>query len=58
MSKMGNYIIEQQELYSSLVCESVPDRDIIKAFERSFNMSEAEARRAVEVLGRDDWEPI
>tara|TARA_R100001530_G_scaffold112480_1_gene79492 strand:+ start:213 stop:389 length:177 start_codon:yes stop_codon:yes gene_type:complete len=58
MSKMGNYVIEQQELYSTLISEWVPDVDIIKAFQRAFNMSEGEARRSVEVLGRDDWEPI
>jgi hypothetical protein len=55
---MGNYVIEQQELYSTLISEWVPDVDIIKAFQRAFNMSEGEARRSVEVLGRDDWEPI
>ena len=58
MSKMGNYVIEQQELYSTLVCEWVPEIVIVEAFQKSFNMSEAEARRSVEVLGRDDWEPI
>ena len=58
MSKMGNHVIEQQELYSTLVCEWVPEMGIVEAFQKSFNMSEAEARRSIEVLGRDDWEPI
>ena len=58
MSKMGNHVIEQQELYSTLVCEWVPKMVIIEAFQKSFNMSEDEARRSVEVLGRDDWQPI
>ena len=58
MSKMGNHVIEQQELYSTLVCEWVPEMVIIEAFQKSFNMSEGEARRSVEVLGRDDWQPI
>ena len=58
MSKMGNYVSEQQELYSTLVCEWVPEIVIVEAFQKSFNMSEAEARRSIEVLGRDDWEPI
>lgn len=58
MSKMGNHVIEQQELYSTLVCEWVPEIVIVEAFQKSFNMSEAEARRSIEVLGRDDWEPI
>jgi hypothetical protein len=55
---MGNYVIEQQELYSTLVCEWVPEMVIVEAFQKAFNMSEDEARHSVDVLGRDDWQPI
>ena len=56
MSKMGNYVVEQEELYASMVSGWAADTDIIEAFKESFKMSHETARRSVADLAGDDWD--